>query len=247
MSKYICMVCGYEYDEAKGIPEAGIAAGTKWEDLPLDWVCPLCGAPKSQFEKSLQKEKDNKDKTLLAKNDGQAIKLQSSITNRSIDSKGEDELRQLSDIEKSILCSNLARGCEKQYMARESELFTELANYFSSKIDLPSDASFSSIAEQIRDDLNTSFVVAKDSAEELDDRGAKRALTWSEKVSRMLLSVIDQYNDKGELLIKDTKIWVCDICGYVYVGEEPPAVCPVCKVPRHKIMEVKRVSEQNTQ
>jgi rubredoxin len=51
MDKYVCMVCGYIYDEASGIPEDGIAPGTKWEDLPEDWVCPLCGVDKSEFEK----------------------------------------------------------------------------------------------------------------------------------------------------------------------------------------------------
>ena len=38
MRKYVCIVCGYVYDEAKGIPEAGIAPGTRWEDLPDDWA-----------------------------------------------------------------------------------------------------------------------------------------------------------------------------------------------------------------
>lgn len=50
MKKYVCMICGYVYDEAAGIPIAGIAPGTKWEDLPEDWVCPLCGAAKSDFK-----------------------------------------------------------------------------------------------------------------------------------------------------------------------------------------------------
>lgn len=47
--KYICDVCGYEYDEALGDPDNGIAPGTKWEDLPDDWVCPLCMVGKDQF------------------------------------------------------------------------------------------------------------------------------------------------------------------------------------------------------
>ncbi|HHZ16685.1 MAG TPA: rubredoxin [Clostridia bacterium] len=51
MAKYVCSVCGYVYDEAAGIPEDGIAAGTKWGDLPDDWVCPVCGAEKSAFER----------------------------------------------------------------------------------------------------------------------------------------------------------------------------------------------------
>lgn len=51
MEKYICTVCGYIYDEAEGDPDNGVAPGTKFDDIPEDWVCPLCGVPKSDFEK----------------------------------------------------------------------------------------------------------------------------------------------------------------------------------------------------
>lgn len=47
--KYVCDVCGWEYDEAEGCPEQGIAPGTKFEDLPDDFVCPLCGVGKDDF------------------------------------------------------------------------------------------------------------------------------------------------------------------------------------------------------
>ncbi|MCJ7834942.1 rubredoxin [Cuneatibacter sp. NSJ-177] len=47
--KYICEVCGWEYDEADGAPDHGIEPGTKWEDVPEDFVCPLCGVGKDQF------------------------------------------------------------------------------------------------------------------------------------------------------------------------------------------------------
>ena len=50
MKKYTCTVCGWVYDEAAGDPDNGIAPGTKWEDLPEDFVCPLCGVGKDQFE-----------------------------------------------------------------------------------------------------------------------------------------------------------------------------------------------------
>lgn len=49
MKKYICDVCGYEYDPEVGIPERGIMPGTAFEDLPDDFECPDCGAPKSDF------------------------------------------------------------------------------------------------------------------------------------------------------------------------------------------------------
>jgi rubredoxin len=51
MAKYECTVCGYIYDPALGDPDANIPAGTPFEKLPDDWVCPLCGAAKSDFKK----------------------------------------------------------------------------------------------------------------------------------------------------------------------------------------------------
>lgn len=51
MEKYICTVCGYIYDPAEGDTDNGVDPGTKFEDIPEDWVCPLCGVPKSDFEK----------------------------------------------------------------------------------------------------------------------------------------------------------------------------------------------------
>lgn len=48
--RYLCDVCGYVYDELNGDPEAEVAAGTSWEGLPADWVCPDCGAPRSEFQ-----------------------------------------------------------------------------------------------------------------------------------------------------------------------------------------------------
>lgn len=51
MDKYKCIVCGYIYDPALGDPDNGIKASTPFQALPDDWVCPECGAPKSEFEK----------------------------------------------------------------------------------------------------------------------------------------------------------------------------------------------------
>lgn len=50
MKKWRCLVCDYIYDESEGWPEEGIAAGTKWEDVPAAWSCPDCGASKADFE-----------------------------------------------------------------------------------------------------------------------------------------------------------------------------------------------------
>jgi rubredoxin len=50
MKKWQCVVCGFIYDEAAGIPEDGIAAGTRLENIPADWACPDCGVAKADFE-----------------------------------------------------------------------------------------------------------------------------------------------------------------------------------------------------
>jgi rubredoxin len=50
MQKYVCQVCGYVYDPAIGDPDNGVDPGTAFENLPAEWVCPVCGADKDSFE-----------------------------------------------------------------------------------------------------------------------------------------------------------------------------------------------------
>ncbi len=50
MKRYMCVVCGFVYDEAEGLPEHGVPPGTRFDDLPLNWKCPECGAGKDEFE-----------------------------------------------------------------------------------------------------------------------------------------------------------------------------------------------------
>lgn len=47
---WMCLICGWVYDEAAGSPEDGIAPGTRWADVPMNWTCPECGARKDDFE-----------------------------------------------------------------------------------------------------------------------------------------------------------------------------------------------------
>lgn len=50
MKKWRCLICDFVYEEAKGMPDEGIAPGTRWEDVPDTWTCPDCGAGKSDFQ-----------------------------------------------------------------------------------------------------------------------------------------------------------------------------------------------------
>ena len=61
MDKYVCELCGYVYDPTVGDPDNGIAPGTEFDELPEDWVCPLCGATKEDFEKVVEEEADTED------------------------------------------------------------------------------------------------------------------------------------------------------------------------------------------
>ncbi|MFN2328153.1 MAG: rubredoxin [Chromatocurvus sp.] len=50
LRKYECIVCGFIYDEAEGLPDEGIPPGTRWDDIPDDWLCPDCGVGKEDFD-----------------------------------------------------------------------------------------------------------------------------------------------------------------------------------------------------
>jgi rubrerythrin len=92
-------------------------------------------------------------------------------------------------------------------------------------------------------DLEKGMPVAKAVAGDVKDRGALRALVWSEKVTRILKSLLSRYEKEGNAMFEHTGVYVCTICGFVYVGDNPPALCPVCKVPNWKFEKIEgRVS-----
>ncbi len=237
MRKFICMVCGYIYDEAAGDPDSGIAPGTKWEDVPENWICPVCGASKADFEE--EKAGPSADDTAGpgGAGDRTADAIPGGVENRTAE---PDDLRELSFGEISALCSNLAKGCEKQYRPEEAEWFGQLAEFYRSKSRPEGESRMENIGSQIGEDLAARYPQASAAASGVSDRGALRALVWSEKVTKILLSLLDRYEKQQDALLENTRIYVCDICGFVYIGDELPAVCPVCKVPNRKISEIKR-------
>ena len=72
------------------------------------------------------------------------------------------------------------------------------------------------------------------------DRGAQRVCTWGEKATRMLSSLMNRYQKEGDAMLADTEIWVCTVCGFVFIGKAAPELCPVCKVPSWKFNKVER-------
>lgn len=209
MKKYRCTICGYIYDESK--------ENVKFSDLPEVWKCPLCGAPKNLFEEIVE--------------DNQTVE----VTKETEVITEDNDLRELSNDEIAYICSNLAKACDKQYLEEEKGLYLELFEYFKSK-DI-NNGSINNLVEMFNNDanlLNDAFNIVNN----YDDSGAKRVLTWATKTNNIINSIIKNYSVKGIEYIKNNKIWVCDICGFVFIGDVPPQVCPICKVPNFKILEV---------
>ena len=206
--KYICQICGYVYDDAKEkVPFA---------ELPDDWKCPLCGAAKSDFKPEAN---DDEKKVVIAIEPMEA------------------DLEKLSAGQLAALCSNLARGCEKQYKQEEADLFKQLADYFTAVVPAINDASVEKLAKELQTDADN-YAAVRATADANADRGAARVCVWGEKVTRMLSSLVNRYLNEGEAMLKDTDIWVCTTCGFVYIGDTPPELCPVCKVPDWKFEKI---------
>lgn len=205
--RYVCQICGYIYDDEK--------EKIPFSDLKEDWKCPLCGASKSDFipEKKEVKQQDVEP------------------------SDSKENMEELSIGQMAALCSNLARGCEKQYKNEESNLFKQLAEYFASITPMIEDSTVERIAKLLQEDVNN-YSTLKSVTEKENDRGAQRVCVWGEKVTRMLNSLIQRYIKEGEQMLVDTNIWVCTVCGFAYVGKEPPKLCPVCKVPDWKFEKI---------
>ncbi|MGI6607435.1 MAG: rubredoxin [Erysipelotrichaceae bacterium] len=215
MKQMTCSICSYVYDQTKGIPEADISANTKWEDLPSDWKCPWCSAGKDAFY-------EKKDKI-----------VENNIKKPHID-------KEFTAIEMSIICSNLAKGCEKQYLYEQAKLFSELADFFKSKVETVDAGNSRRLSELIDKDLAINYPYANTAASKKPDRGALRALTWSEKVTRMLQSLLSRYEKEGEKMLENTEVYICTVCGFVYLGDDAPKLCPVCKVPEWKFEKIER-------
>ncbi len=209
MNKWKCSICGYIHDEAS---DGAFAA------LPQGWVCPWCKAAKSAFAQ-----------------EGTAPEATPAADRSAL----EGTETELSPLALSALCSNLAKGCEKQYLPEEAAQFTALADYFKRQEPAPEQGSMADLLTLVEQDLAETAPLVAEIASEHGDRGALRAYTWCVRVSTLLQSLLERYQEVGDAMLADTGVYVCTICGFVHIGSELPALCPVCKVPNYKFEEIK--------
>lgn len=219
MKKHICSICGYVYDESVGDTSNGVLAGTMWKDVPEEWACPLCGADKSAFEEL--KEGD----------------ITTETTAHDEDTYEVHEDRELSFGELSALCSSLSNACEKQYRHEEADLFKQLSEYYKKKVKPIEDGSIEELIDLVQKDLEYGYPNANKISKRESDRGALRSLAWGEKATKILSSLLTRHEKQGSSAL-GTNIYICEICGFIYSGEESPEICPVCKVPKLKIAQV---------
>ena len=156
------------------------------------------------------------------------------------ESAGFEGLGKLTAGEISAICSSLSKGCEKQRLNEETEAFNILAAYFKSLVTEEKGSTLDDAAKMLNDDLSVKIAAANKVAAAEADRGALRCLVWSEKVSVMQKALIERYAKEGDAMLKDTGIYVCDICGFIHIGGSLPDICPVCKVPNYRIDKIER-------
>lgn len=183
--------------------------------LPDDWTCPSCGAEKAMFDPV--EEKEEKRVSALADEDGHS-------------------LRKLPPRLLATVFSNLARACRKMYDSEGEALYAELAAFFTPASAAAGEAT---LDVMVADDIDKEYPALKALASSLGDRGALRALTWGEKVTRIHRSLLSQLEKQGEAFARDTSVWLCTACGFVFIGDNAPERCPVCKVPSWLFEEVK--------
>lgn len=183
-----------------------------FSDLADEWVCVLCGAPKALFNAKEEKEK---------------------IEVKAID----EDLTELNIGQLAALCSNLARGCRKQYKEEEALLFDKLAEYFTASVGPINDVTVEKLAMKLSEDIDL-YPSVRASVDSQKDRGAARVCVWGDKVTRILNSLVERYLKEGEKMLEGKNVYVCSVCGFVYIGDKAPDLCPVCKVPAWKFDKV---------
>lgn len=187
------------------------AVGGKWEDLPADWKCPVCKAGKDAFKPKEEKtasqevlEKPHVDKA-LSPMEMSIILLQSGPW-----------------LQKSSICPSRQMISENWQSSSEARLRRRGGQH--------SPSCWNSLTK----DLSVGYPYGNAIAGEKPDRGGLRCQVWSEKVTRMLQSLLTRYESEGDKMLENTGVWVCTVCGFVYVGDIAPELCPVCKVPSWK-------------
>jgi len=137
----------------------------------------------------------------------------------------------------TAVLSNLAKAAEKQHRDDEAADFGILADRF--RPTSPPEGGLAELRDRLEEDLDSEYPAIRSAAETHGDRGALRAVTWGEKVTKIQKSLVDRYLAKGEALMEGKDLFLCEACGFIYLGDAAPDICPVCKAPASRFSRVK--------
>jgi len=136
------------------------------------------------------------------------------------------------------ILTNLAKACGKQDRPREAALLASLAEYFDEPTGAENPGAWSELAALLGEDDAKFIAPIRNSAAAHADRGALRMAAWAGKVQAIQKSVTDRYLKKGEDLLEGKSIFVCEACGFIFIGDEAPDICPVCKAPALRFQKI---------
>lgn len=146
----------------------------------------------------------------------------------------------------SLIFSNFATVSQKQQRPNLEKIFSVLslsceiqAKSIEKKATLKNEKKDVSqvFQDYVKEDLELHYPECFKKAEESENRGALRALTWGKKVTSIQDSIVKRFMKQGENLIKENeKIHVCEACGFVIIKDNTPEICPVCKAPRSRFV-----------
>lgn len=144
--------------------------------------------------------------------------------------------------------SSLAKACEKQFRLNEAESLWKISNYLDGIMatanpqnETPPDVQNSVFFGELVSDFTADgayFEALKTEALTEKDRGALRMGVWGSKVNAIQKSTVVRYMKQGSSLLEGKSIFVCEACGFIFIGEEAPEICPVCKAPQSRFSKI---------
>ncbi len=137
----------------------------------------------------------------------------------------------------SPVFSNLAKAATKQQRYEEAGLFSQLAEQM--YVEVPKKGNLDSLKDSMIKDIDIHYPEIRKAAQAVGDRGALRAVTWGEKVTKIHKSLIARYASKGDAIMDGNEIFICEACGFIAIAPSPPNRCPICKVDSSRFSKVK--------
>lgn len=136
----------------------------------------------------------------------------------------------------SVIFSNLQKAAGKQQKSEIEASFGRLSAAYDTAVSDIKD--YEELKTRLTDELAGDYPELLAAAEEAGDRGVLRGHRWGQKVTTLQMSLIDRYISKGEQLLEGKNLYICEACGFIFLGTDVPAVCPVCKAPSSRFSKV---------